>query len=238
MTRSHRAGGFGRGFAVTLAMTGLFLAILPGPTAFAVTCVNQGWVVDSFSTDQQYGARAATNLVVNPAGTTCTVIRSVYIIRDLPNNYVEVGYFEDGPDQPDDPCSYVTTPHILVYAVVDGFVKCKTGTQGLTAGQEYSFRVDNPDHDFDFVYYWDDDTTPSISLGFYATDHRAGYPQMASERGTTSDSLRADFGGVNSLGGAGNWHVLSDPDVFSVGNVGSWDVCSWGGTSLIVKNPC
>jgi len=231
------APGFGHGFAVTLAVAGLFLAILPAQSALAVTCTNQGWIVDSFSTDQQFGVRAATNLDVNPTGTICTAIRSVYIIRDLPNNYVEVGWFEDGPDQPDDPCSYVTTPHILVYAVVDSFVKCKPGTQALTAGQEYSFRVDNPDHDFDYTYYYDDDTTPSISLGFFATDHKAGYPQMATERGTSGENLRAGFGGVNTLGPIA-WHVLDDPDVFSQGDVGSWDVCSWGGTSLIVKNPC
>lgn len=132
----------------------------------------------------------------------------------------------------------MVNPHILVYALVNKFVKCKSGTNLLSAGQQYSFRVDNPDHDFDFVYYWDDDTTPNISLGFFSTDHKAGYPQMVSERGTQGDVLRASFGGVNSLGGAGNWNPFGDPTLVSTGFVGDWEVCSWGATSLVVKKPC
>jgi len=218
-------------------MTGLLLALLPPQAALAVTCINAGLGVDSLGTDQQYGVRIGRNLIVNPSGTVCSVVRSAYIVRNW-DNFVEVGYYEDGPDWPPDPCTNVTTPHILVYAIVDRFIKCKAGTSGLTAGQEYSFRVDNPDHDFDFVHYWDDDTTPSISLGFYATDHKSGFPQVVSERATTADSLRGEFHEVNSLGGGGSWNWFGDALSFSNGNVGNWNICSWGPSHLDVRLNC
>jgi hypothetical protein len=106
----------------------------------------------------------------------------------------------------------------------------------LSGGSDYSFRVDNPDHDFDFVYYWDDDNTPDILLGFYATDHKNGIPNILDERFNSNDSLRARFTGVNTLGSQGNWRELPSPlDLDSWGLLGGFEVCSWGSTSLIVQ---
>lgn len=202
--------------------------------AFAVTCANAGYGTFSPGATNEYGAKTTNNSVINPA-STCGLVRSVYV-WDTADNIVEVGWFEDGTNGSAAKCSDVLSPHILVYAIVNGFIKCKTGTNALSAGQSYSFRVDNPDHDFDFVYYWDDDTTPNISLGFYATDHRNGFPQSGDERKHPNDSLRASFSGLNSLGGGGAWHAFPSPvNLGSTGNVSGFTVCSWGSTFLHVR---
>lgn len=118
---------------------------------------------------------------------------------------------------------------------MSGFNKCKQSTAQLTAGQDYSFRVDNPDHDFDFVYYWDDDTTPSISLGFYATDISLGHPHTWDERHDTPDSLRATMSSFNSLSGGGAWQSYPGANIFDTGPTDGWSVCSWSASSLVVK---
>ena len=179
------------------------------------------------------------NLVVNPS-TDCGIVRSIYI-KDSNINTVEVGWFEDnGPGGFHfTSCQDFGSPHVLVYAIVNNFKKCKQDPPALSASTpDYSFKVQNPDHDTDFVYYYDDDNTPDISLGFFSTDHTNGYAQTATERKEAPDSLRASFVPFQSLGTGGAWH--SYPGAFLTSNppVGGWDVCSWSGLSLEVKSLC
>lgn len=204
--------------------------------ALAVTCNTASYRVES-EPMTQYGARVAENLVINPA-STCGLVRSVYIRQDS-NNFVEVGWFESGTNGTFIGCDDLLTPHVLVYATVRGFVKCKHGTPALTALQDYSFRVDNPDHDNDFVYYYDSDTTPSISLGFFATDHQRGFAMMAAERKHTTDNLRADLLGVNSLNSGGSWGSFPlQYDLIVNPDVSGYSACSWSGDHLVVKASC
>jgi hypothetical protein len=205
--------------------------------AQAIPCANNaGYGTRGLQADHQFGSRVTNNLVINPA-STCSIVRSIYIVNSA-LNFVEVGWFENGPDYPGDPCDDVSTPHILVYAKVAGHIKCKPATPALNAGQSYSFRVDNPDHDNDFVYYWAGDQTPDISLGYFATGFTRGYAQSGDERTATSDSLRADFSGLNSLGGGGGWHNFENPSTYSEGNVSGFAICSWSGGHLEVKSSC
>lgn len=221
-----------RSFLVTVLTGGWLLGWL-APAALADTCpTTTGYGIHSASQTSQYGSRVADNLVINPS-TPCTIIRTVYIRGDS-LNFVEIGYYDDGAATPTQ-CDHFTSPHVLVFALVNNFAKCKPAPPALTANQTYSFRVDNPDHDQDFVYYYDSDTTPDILLGFYATDIIKGYPQMADERWQTSDSLKADFAGVGTLGGGGNWNAYGDPQVFSVQPVNGWQFCSGSGTGMVVR---
>lgn len=154
---------FWRGFLVVLVTA--FMTWGPLTPAARAACGGfNGWWVTAPSTSQ-YGARVLLNYVVNPS-TNCGIVRSVTIYTSS-QNYVEVGWYEDdgaGGFRFAN-CDHWASPHILVFAKVSGFNKCKQSTAQLTAGENYSFRVDNPDHDFDFVYYWDGDTTPEYQPG-------------------------------------------------------------------------
>ena len=190
-------------------------------------------------TQNQYGTRVFENLVINPS-TPCGIVRSVFI-EDNAANYVEVGWFENNAGAFQfEGCQDFANPHVLVYAVVLGDAKCKANPPSLPLSPDpiYSFKVDNPDHDHDFVYYYDDDKSPSISLGFFATDHTNGFAKTTTERHDPGDSLRGDFFDFNSLGGMGEWHDYPDSNRDEIGNVGGWEVCSWSGHHLSVKLTC
>lgn len=222
-----------KGFLVVLVTT--FMTVIPFPrTALAACGGFNGFTVKAPLTNQ-YGARVLLDYVVNPV-TDCGIVRSVAIQTSI-QNYVEIGWYEDdgagGFGFTD--CEHYSAPHILVFAAVNGFAKCKPNTQQLTAGESYSFRVDNPDHDFDFVYYWDADTSPNISLGFYATDISTGKPNTWDERHETSDSLRATLSSFNSLSSGGAWQGYPGADLSVSGSTVGWSVCSWSATSLVAK---
>jgi hypothetical protein len=162
----------------------------------------------------------------------------VYINSDY-DNFVEVGWYEEGTFSSIAKCDDVVAPHVLVYAVVNGFIKCKPSTPQLSAGQNYSFRVDNPDHDHDFTYYWDTDGSPDQLLGNYATDFSKGYPESGDERKNADDSLRADMSSMAVLGGGRGWNDFPSPvSLDQVGNVGGYSVCSWGDSFLEVRANC
>jgi hypothetical protein len=226
-----------RAFMVVL-LVGTYLIVGQAQRSDAISCPAN---IDRFATQSlgatsQYGAQVARMLVVNPP-SDCELMRSLYIQKDG-SNWVEVGWYKDGQFASLDKCSNTTTPHILVYAVVNSStIKCKPDTPALNPGQEYSFRVDNPDHDQDFTYYWDSDQTPSISLGYYSTSQTKGYPQASDERRTSSaDSLRAEFWYTESLGSGGGWHGFPSATLEDYGDTSGWDVCAWSGNSLIVKS--
>ena len=222
------------GFLSTLFAVALILGPMQN-IALAVDCDVLGTSFLGYAdhqATQQWGVQLAKNSVINP-NSDCSIVRSTYVWDSI-NNLVEVGWYENGSDGALQKCDYVLTPHILVYAIVNGFVKCKSGTAALNAGLDYSFRVANPDHDSDFVYEWDDDNTPSINLGFYATDHTNGYPKTASERHHTNDSLRADFTGMDSLGGGGAWGPYPNPQPIANNSVG-YVICSSGSTFFHIR---
>jgi hypothetical protein len=201
--------------------------------AEAVSCPLNGYLVESSDATQQWGARASSVLATD-SFPNCSVIRTVYVEYDY-LNFVEIGWYDDGPSW-SDKCDDVSVPHVLVYASVNGFKKCRPGTPALSTGQRYSFRVDNPDHDGDFVYYWDSDTTPDILLGYYNVDRTHGFPRGAAERKDQVGTLRASLLGMNSLGGGGSWHAFPDPAVpYTVPPVSGWTLCDWSNDSLEVR---
>jgi hypothetical protein len=233
-------GAFRKGFLI--GILAVFWAVGPVPVPALASCsfFGQGYGVTSPTTTTRYGVKVGQNLVINPS-TSCGITRSIYI-EDSSDNFVEVGWYEDdgpgGDGSP--PCTDFGSPHVLVYAIVSGFMKCKSAPPGLPLAEpHYSFRVDNPDHDHDFVYYYDDDNTPDISLGFFATDHINGWTKAGDEGHDTVDSLRASFVPFESMGSGGAWlSGFPSPELFSSGNVGSWDVCSWSSLNLEVKLTC
>ena len=175
-------------------------------------------------------------LVVDPS-SDCELMRTLYIQKDEVN-WVEVGWYQDGADGSLDICTDTLTPHVLVYAFVYGYIKCKPSVPTLSAGEEYSFKVANPDHDLDFTYYWDSDSTPDQSLGSYSTLHAKGYPQASDERRNgTDDSLRASFDMTESLGSGGGWHSFPTPvRLEEYRDTSGWAVCSWSGNGLVVRS--
>jgi hypothetical protein len=159
----------------------------------------------------------------------------MYVIKDT-FNLVEVGWYQDGASQSLDKCTNTLTPHVLVAAVTNNFWKCKTGTALLTAGQDYSFRVDNVSHDMDFDYYWDSDTSPDIHLGFFGTFHTSGTAEAVDEKHSAGAYLKADFDDFDSLRSGGSWGNLPLPvDLVTVGDVSGWVVCSWSSNHLIAR---
>jgi hypothetical protein len=233
----------GPGWALLDAFVATFFALLvvvylPTPAlASDCTTYGSGYWVKSDGSSNQYGTRAEKILVVNTS-SHCALLRIIRVKEDS-SNFVEVGWYQDGNDQSLAKCSDTETPHIYVAAMVNNFWKCKQNTAALTTGERYSFKVVNADHDFTYEYYYDSDTTPNIYLGYYNVDEPNGKAFMFDEIhdvNTPYDSLRADFDGVNSLGNQGNWHAFPDPSLTNgLGGSTGWQVCSWSGTTLTVK---
>jgi hypothetical protein len=176
----------------------------------------------------------ATNVAVINASPECIIVRSVYVWDDV-DDYVEIGWYQDGADQSVTVCTNTTTPHILVFQYRNGAASCRQNTPLLTVGQDYSFKVPNPEHDLDFHFFWDTDLTPDVPIGAYMTGHSNGMARTGTEHHSASGSLRADFRGFNSLGGQGNWHPYSGAYVNVFPPLGGYVVCSWGDTYLHVR---
>ena len=234
MTQALRPSA--RGF-VTGIVTVTFLCALMVRPADAVTCTENGtgFIVKSQdSVPNEFGARVAFLRAEDPS-PACVVLRAMYVIDDG-FNLVEVGWYQDGASQSLDNCTNTLLPHVLVAAVTNDFWKCKTGTAALTAGQDYSFRVDNPNHDLDFDYYWDTDSTPDTYLGFFGTFHVSGTAEAVDEKHSAGAYLKADFDDFDSRGSGGGWHNLPLPvELVTIGDVSGWSVCSWSSNHLIAK---
>jgi len=225
-----------RGSAVG-AIVVLMLLVLSVHPVKAVTCTfnGTGFIVKSKDTVAfEFGARVAFLRAENPS-PACVVLRAMYVIEDA-FNLVEVGWYQDGSSQSLDKCTNTLTPHVLVAAATNNFWKCKTGTAALAAGQEYSFRVDNPNHDLEFEYYWDTDSTPDAYLGFYGTFHTSGTAEAVDEKHSAGAYLKADFDDFDSRGSGGSWHNFPLPtELVATGDVSGWSVCSWSSNHLMVR---
>jgi hypothetical protein len=233
-------GIIGRSFSATLVAVVWVLAGLPIPAQAGGSCGLQSVYVDSPDNDRQYGMRVAENLVIDPAAM-CGLVRSVYVWSSQ-NNFVEVGWFQNGSIGAISGCQDFVRPHVFAHAFVDGEPKCKQDPPLLPVDPDpvYSFKVDNISHDFDFNYWWDTDTTPDQSMGYWGTPFmKYGWPVFATERHNLSDSLRATLDGVNSLGGGGEWHDVPLPISRHINNdISPYEVCSWSSHHLTVKSAC
>lgn len=224
-----------------LVMALLFVTLGLRPEfAAAVTCTvlgsGKGKVADP-SVSNQWGGRSSGISVVDPP-SSCPLVRSLYINGIDSDNWVEIGWYKDGTDASVSKCDDTTDPHILVWASVNGFRKCKPNPPALSAGETYSFRVDNPDHDNDFVYYWSSDSSPTILLGHYTTDHTSGRPQAATERHYDGENLRVDMSGIKSLRWSGDWDPFPDWYDFSTPGTGDYRICDTGPSLLEVRSTC
>ncbi len=170
-------------------------------------------------------------MVYNP-GSTCILVRSIYSKVDS-DNWVEIGWYKDGSSQSLDKCDDTTTPHLMVYALVNGFIKCKPGTPALSAGSSYSFRVENPAHDNSFEYFFQ-----GSPEGSYATSFTQGLSQAFSERHTSGENLKADFSSLRFLGNAGSWNAWSSVTNGSFGDISGWLFCPVGSNAFNVRQTC
>lgn len=183
--------------------------------------------------------RVAENLVIDP-DAECGLVRSLYLWTTT-NNFVEVGWYQNGSVGSIAGCPDYVTPHVFAHAFVGGEPMCKQNPPLLPVDPDpvYSFKVDNIGHDLDFTFWWDSDTTPSQTMGDFTTRIAYGWPIFATERHDLSDSLRADLDGVNSLGGGGEWHDVPLPNYLRINNnISPYGVCSWSSHHLIVKSSC
>lgn len=140
-----------RGFVVGVLLGIVVLTFLPLSAAGAVTCqAPLGHGISAYDTDAQnwFGTKVGANKAYNSANQ-CAQVRSIYVVADA-SSFAETGWYDAGSSGSIVKCDPVTTPHLLVYAVVNGFVKCKPGTPALTAGQSYSMNVQNPTGDSTF----------------------------------------------------------------------------------------
>jgi hypothetical protein len=225
-----------RAFVSTLAIGSLLLVGFAQP-AQAVTCTStSSWfysVQTTILNPYEYGVKASNILVTGLE--PCRQVRSLYVWNN-DFDIVEVGWYRDGSSGDHaDGCTVSTAPRVLVYQIRNGAVSCKPNTPILTGGQYYSFKVQNPDHNLSFHYFWGVGTIPDTALGPYVTDHTRGQAQISDEAFNAADNLRANYTGVNSLGSSA-WHALPTAHLYDgPGNEDPYVVCSWGSTSLRVE---
>ena len=239
---SRRSNPFSRisPTALGLVVASLLLSLVPlvatAPSANAAVCQNygSGWEGD-YDGANHFGVRVTSpGLDVTNYSTNCVMVRSLYIWLSQ-NNFVEVGWFEDDGGVLAK-CDDVTSPHVLVYAVVDGFVNCKTGTAAVSSGF-HGFRVENPGHDFDFDYWLD-----GTQVGVYVTNMTQGEVFAASERHKAGDHLGAEFDGLKWLGSAGDWNdwdqLTGQKDTQPWDNVSDYSFCKVNNRHFLIKPSC
>ncbi len=223
-----------RSFLATLMISSFLLVSTALPARAACVGVsNTFYGVDTQNSSMfEYGAEADNILVTGLE--PCNQTRTLYVWRDG-NDWVEIGWYRDGTNQSLSNCTNSTAPRVFVYQLRNGFISCKPNTAILTGGENYSFRVRNPEHNFSFNFYWGAGTIPGTALGSYMTDHSRGAAIMTTEAHQPGDNLRAHFTGVKSLGDS-LWHNLPTPLKLEHG-VGQapYIVCSYGTTYLHVE---
>jgi len=169
------------------------------PTRAAVQCDPNGSGIGSqlYPANNHFGEHAQV-MTVNPV-TSCVIVRSMYVWKNG-DNFVEIGWYKDGTDQSATKCDDVTTPHVLVYAIVAGHIKCKPSSPAIAAGSWYSYKVENPNHANAFDYYWE-----GWWQGYYTTSFSQGTVDSFSEHHLSGESLTADFNKEKYMGSAGNY---------------------------------
>jgi hypothetical protein len=145
-----------------------------------------------------------------------------------PKNEAEVGWYVDtSADHGDDECSYVTSPHYLQYALVDGATDCLMNSASLDAGTTHGFREQDTNHDMVIYYYRDGNLTGHYLTNFTSADIWGG-----SERHTYGDNLYAHFNGLQYLGNSGDWNpwdALVGEEVIATNDTpNDWQFCYFG----------
>jgi hypothetical protein len=233
--RPSSVPSFGGAVLVGFVLVASFLILTSDPAKGASCAVNgdggHGW--DNSDPGRHFGNRSGSpGIAVRDTSVACFRVSSLYVVKDS-NNFVEIGWY-DGDDGPGG-CDTVTTPHVLVYRMVQGTPACKSGTPGVpvtsSPNDGTSFRVENPEHDNDWEYYWDGDYQ-----GFYWSGFDKGLINGGAERHNTTDSAWGNLTGLRWMGSAGNWNdwqstsgTSTDPD---------YHFCKYSDTHIASKQVC
>ncbi|MGZ5212933.1 MAG: hypothetical protein ACXWEJ_00880 [Actinomycetota bacterium] len=223
-----------RSFVIGLLLGSISILLLPVPSAYAVTCQapgGHGIVAHDADLTNWHGTKVSANKVYNSANQ-CDQVRSLYISADS-TSFVETGWYDAGSTGGVAKCDEVTTPHLLVYALVNGFVKCKKGTPALTAGQSYSMNVQNPAGDHTFEYYFQ-----GASEGSYNTNFAYGLPEAGSERHLDGEDLKADFTGLQKMQGPPFGTFQPWQQVAWTSDVTGWRACVTQPNNFTVRQAC
>ena len=219
-------GSVMKGFISTVALASMLLIMTPVP-AQANDCSAAYWWRDlrtPSSNDNEYGVKSTGILVT--AVNHCVQHRTLYVYGDS-NDFVEIGWYRDGTGgQTLDVCTDTTAPHVLVFQMRNGFKSCKPNTPLLTQGESYSFKIENPDHNYSFSFAWGVGSIPNQGLGAYTTNHKQGQAKASTERHRYEDNLRGTFTGVNSLGSS-IWHALPNAVIQQGSDPYPYIVCDW-----------
>lgn len=166
----------------------------------------------------------------------CVLVRSVYVY-DTIDDHFEIGWYQDGSDQSVVVCDNHINPHLLVFQRRNGANSCRRPVPALATGEEYSFRVTNPDHDSRFHFYWDDDASPDIAAGSFLGDITHGEARSGDEHHhpSAADSMNVEFTGLNALSSGGVWQPFPSPSTWTKTPVTGWSICTWGASFLTVK---
>lgn len=164
------------------------------------------------------------------------LVRSIYVYDSMTNHF-EMGWYQDGNLQSVGDCPNFQTPHLLMYQQRNGAISCHPNPVGLTVGEDYSFKIANPDHNFTFKYYWDSDASPNILIGTYTGNFSHAKARSGDEHHNSdvADSLKADFTGMESMNSADVWGPFPSPALYTNNPVTGWTVCTWGGSTLTVR---
>jgi hypothetical protein len=222
------------GFLQAVVVSCVFLVSTAVPSQAANCGPAYDWrdIRTPSTNNNEWGVKASAVLVTGLE--PCVQHRTLYVWHSS-DDFVEIGWYRDGSSgQSLDLCTNSTAPRVLVFQKRNGAKSCKPNTPVLTGGQSYSFKIQNPEHDLSFTFWWGVGSIPDTALGPYQTDHINGQAKASTERHQYEDSLRGDFTGVNSLGSS-VWHALPNVVTQQGGDPYPYIVCSYGSTYLHVN---
>jgi hypothetical protein len=137
---------------------------------------------------------------VENAVVFCTRVSSIAVVNASGSRFVEVGWYEDPVDTLAKCDKTFGQPVLLVYAYVDGTIKCKTSTPTLSSGTN-SFNVNDNNLDGNWDYYWQGNYE-----GFFnALSFVSGDPRANGERKSLDDSAFADHTVLKRMNSSAVW---------------------------------
>jgi hypothetical protein len=201
----------------TSGLLGILLGLFMFPSVPAQAgCIQRTYHVQAFPGNALgRGVRVSgPGMLVENGNVSCVRVSSIGVV-DSSDNFVEIGWFEDPGGELAGSCDVTSgPPKLLVFALANGFPRCKDSTRDLNPGFE-NFWVQDVDQNTEWRYYLNGDHVETLNTPF-----TNGRPTNNGERKTLGDSARAEFDGLKRMNSSNDWvnwaltyiPVDTDPD--------------------------